>query len=468
MKKNQEKTKHLVAICGRTNVGKSTLFNRLTEKSQALVSNIAGTTRDSNLGTGTWNHLDFDIVDTAGLVEENVLEKDSSKEKDINRQSQKQALKYLKQADLILFVVDSKNGLLPEDKAIASLIRKNPTNREKCLLVANKVDNFRQAGETAQFNQLALGEPQIISAASGLGTGDLLDVVIDRLKKLPLNISEKKEIDEEETINVCIIGKPNVGKSSLLNSILGYERVIVSPVAHTTREPQDTIIDYDGKKIKIIDTAGISKHGQKTKNGLEKPGIQKTLAVLGKSQIALLVLDMSESLTHQDAKLVQEIFDRQKSLIIIANKWDIVEVRDTKKWTQVINDKLPFASWAPIQFVSAKSGEKVKKIMDLIVKVAEDRHLSLSASQCEKFMKAVVKIHKPAKGKGIKAPRIYEFRQTKDNPPSFLVRIGQDDDLHFSYLRFMENRLRERHSFLGTPIRIKIEKNKKSHTTTRK
>jgi GTP-binding protein len=238
----------------------------------------------------------------------------------------------------------------------------------------------------------------------------------------------------------------------------------VSPVPHTTREPQDTEINYKNKTITLIDTAGISKQGKKTK-GLEKYGIFKTLESLGKADIALLVLDLSEPITHQDAKLVQEIFKRQKSLIFIANKWDKVEVRNTKKWTEIIYDKLPFATWAPIQFISAKTGEKVSKILDLIITAAEQRRLNLSESQTEKFMKAVVKIHKPAKGSGLRAPHIYEFRQIKSDPPSFVVRIRPDDDLHFSYVRFIENRLRERHGFIASPIKIKVTKHKKSHTT---
>ncbi|MFA7088184.1 MAG: GTP-binding protein, partial [Patescibacteria group bacterium] len=246
--------------------------------------------------------------------------------------------------------------------------------------------------------------------------------------------------------------------------ILGYERVIVSPTPHTTREPQNTDIIYKGQKITLVDTAGIARHSRNV-IGFEKQGILKSLKSLEKTDIALLVMDISEPLTHQDAKLVQEIFDRGKSLIFIANKWDLVENRDTKKWTEILYDKLPFATWAPAQFLSAKTGEKVNKILDLVLTIAEQRKLLLSESQTEKFLKHVVKIHKPAKGKGLKAPRIYEFKQTKNNPPSFSLRIGPDDNLHFSYVRFIENRLRERHSFIGTPIHIRVVKYKKSHTT---
>ncbi len=427
-----------------------------------MVSDIAGTTRDSNLGTVEWAQSAFDLVDTAGIIDSRALSDKKILENDIDSQTQRQARYYLDQADLILLVTDAKTGLLPEDKSLAVGLKKNQEYRQKTLVVANKIDNFKNASEAAQFNQLGLGEPYIISAASGLGTGDLLDVIINKLGKPKRN---KKAVEEAaEKISACIIGKPNVGKSSLLNAILGYERVIVSPIAHTTREPQDTKIIYKEQSINLIDTAGVARHSRNAV-GFEKLGVQKSLKSLDRADIALLVIDINEPITHQDAKLIQEIKDRGKSLIFIANKWDKIKEHDPKKWTEIIYDKFPFATWAPIQFISAKTGDKVNKILDLVVTVASQRKLELSESQCNKFMKSVVKIHKPAKGKGTKSPRIYEFRQQDHNPPHFVVRIGPDDDLHFSYVRFMENRLRERYGFIGTPISLHVTKNKKSHTT---
>lgn len=450
----------LVVLCGRTNVGKSTLFNCLTEKKQALVSNIAGTTRDSNIGVVNWNNSSFELIDTAGITESYYTKK---KADDLEKLVEVQAISYLDKAKLIIFLVDAKAGLMPEDMALIKEIRKTDNYKEKIVLVANKVDSFKLAPETAVFNKLGIGEPKIISSVSGLGTGDLLDFIVDKIDKKRLNHEKEKE-EGEKTINVCLVGKPNVGKSSLLNSIVGYERVIVSPIAHTTRESQDTKIEFKGEKITLIDTAGISKQGKKSK-GLEKFGIEKTLGTLKRADIALIVLDLSEEITNQDLKIIEEINNLKKSLIIIANKWDKIEDRDTKEWTQSIRMKIPFVNYAPIQFISAKTGEKVGKIMDLVVTIAEQRKLTLSESQTEKFLKNVVKIHKPAKGKGTKAPRIYEFKQLKSNPPLFSLRIGPNDNLHFSYVRFMENRLRDRHGFLGTPINIKVTKNKKSHTT---
>ena len=487
----------LVVIFGRANVGKSTLFNCLTEKNQALVSNIAGTTRDSNLNKVSWRGKKFTLVDTGGII--NLLREISAKKKpsSLEAKVEHQARQYLTRADLILFLVDAKTGLLPMDKQMALFVKKFLKETKKIILVANKVDNFRQAAESAEFNKLALGEPFPVSAATGAGTGDLLDLIVKKIYPVRnfnlhqgrerqniisngvkpaivgtknllsegtknLLSEEAKNLLSENSIRVCIIGKPNVGKSSLLNSILGYERVIVSPEPHTTREPQDTEIIYEGKPIILVDTAGISKKGTKTK-GLEKHGIMKSLKALEKSDIALLVLDINKDLTHQDAKLVEEIFERKASLIIIANKWDLIAKKDVKKYSNYIYDSFPFATWAPIHFTSALSGSKTNKILDLVLKIDEGRKIILGDSQLNKFLLKIVKIHLPAKGKGARHPHIYELKQIEDNPPKFQLRIGVKDDLHFSYVRFITNRLREKFGFLGTPISIEIDKGRRTH-----
>ena len=253
-----------------------------------------------------------------------------------------------------------------------------------------------------------------------------------------------------------------MGKSSLLNSILGYQRVIVSSIPHTTREPQHTEIVYNKTPILLIDTAGISKRGAKTA-GLEKHGIAKSLVALKKCDLALLVIDISQPITHQDAKLVEEIVEAKKSFIFIANKWDQIETRDTKKYTDYLYGKLPFAQFAPIQFTSASTGEKVKKILDLALLIGEQRKLQLSDSQLAHFLARIVKVHRPSKGKGVRHPRIRDFKQTDANPPVFEMKIGAKEDLHFSYVRFIENRLRETYGFLGTPLTINVAKSKNVH-----
>ncbi|MFZ4648629.1 MAG: ribosome biogenesis GTPase Der [Patescibacteria group bacterium] len=481
----KEIKKPLIALFGRTNVGKSTLFNCLTERRQALVSDIPGTTRDSNLGMVEWNGFSFDLVDTAGILDGLFLEKKAKGLlTDIDEKTQRQAKSYLEKADILVFIVDNKTGLLPEDKELAKIIKKIPVLKNKIILVANKADSFKQRAETAEFNKLGLGEPLVISAASGGGTGDLLEEIVNRLKKHKLvqrnlKATEEKK-PEDEPIRICILGKPNVGKSSFLNSVLGYERVIVSEIAHTTREPQNTEIEFQGRKIQIVDTAGISRQGHKAER-LEKYGIEKTLTILKKSDIAFLMIDISEGITHQDAKLVQEIFDRGNSLVIVANKWDKIEKRDPKKWKEDIYSKFPFAAWAPIEFISSLSGsgkqnqsktgafsseelsKKINHLLSMAIEIDACRKITLSESQLSKFLSKIVKTHRPAKGKGLKHPHIYELKQTQTEPPKFGIRIGSRDNLHFSYVRFIENRLREKYNFLATPIHMNVLKNPKRH-----
>ena len=379
----------------------------------------------------------------------------------INQKTQKQVYELIKKADLLFFVVDNKDGILVEDKNMIRFLKKR-NYQNKTFLIVNKVDSFKQRLEASQFNKLSLGEPLLISSLTGSGLGDLLDLTVDFFKNdKKINIKESKEKDYER-INLCIIGKPNVGKSSLLNSFLGYERTIVSDIPHTTREPQSSEIVYKDKIINIIDTAGISRRGLKTKR-LEKYGIIKSKQSLKKSDIVLLILDINDLLTKQDARIVEEITDLGKSFIIIANKWDLIEDRDTKKWTREINIRLPFILWAPILFISAKTGRKTNKIFDLVLKINESRKKKLSDTTLDRFLNKMIKIHKPSKGKGIKHPRIFNLKQTWSNPPRFEVKIGSQEDLHDSYLRFLENRIREKFDFVGTPIRVSVKKNKKIH-----
>jgi GTP-binding protein len=467
----------IVAILGRTNVGKSTLFNRLTEHNQALVSKIENTTRDSNVGTVSWDNNDFTLVDTAGVIDikyftsgKKVIKK-MALLNSIDAQTQKQVVDFFNKASVVIFLVDIQAGLLLPDKEIARFLKEDPKYKDRVILAVNKADSVKQRLEFAEFNKLGLGEPLVLSATTGSGTGDLLDAIVKKLKqpkKAKLEKGEKEVEDESlEKINVCIFGKPNVGKSSMLNAILGYDRVIVSEIPHTTREPQNTELIYKDHVINLIDTAGISKHGHKSK-GLESHSIARSMQALRRANIVLLMLDINSEITHQDARLIQEIVDSGKSFVIIANKWDLIEERDTKKYTDYIYGKLPFVPWAPIQFISASSGEKVNKILDLILEIATTRALELSDSQLDHFLHRIVKIHKPAKGKGVKHPHIYELKQTRNNPPKFEMRIGHNDDLHFSYVRFVENRLREKYGFIGTPLHIRIVKEQKVHGVAEK
>jgi len=454
----------LVVIFGRTNVGKSTLFNKLTEQNKALISDVEGTTRDSNIGQVEWARKKFTLIDTGGIMNtKNLLKKTAKDKEDIDTIVQKQARDYLKKADLILFLVDTKTGLLPDDKKMALILKKTLPQNKNIMLIANKSDNPRLRSQTAEFNKLSLGAPLPISATTGSGTGDLLDLVI---KKIPSKKFPSNRLSSEifKPINVCILGQPNVGKSSLVNSILGEKKIIVSPIPHTTREPQDTEIEYNNHLINLIDTAGVSKRGQKgarkikLKETLEKKSIIKSLGVLKRADIALLVIDIKNGISHQDAKLVDEIISQKVSLIIVANKWDIIETRNTKKYTEYIYDSLPFIKWAPIQFVSALTGEKVMKILDLILEIKEQRKIKVSDTAMKNFLARIVKSQKPPKRKLDKRPHIFEIKQVKIDPPKFLIRIRNKDEIHYSYIKFIENRIRESFGFIGAPINIEIMK----------
>ena len=471
-----------VVIFGRANVGKSTLFNRLIEKNRALTSKIAGTTRDVNTGEVAWRGRRFELIDTGGILNPRVLS--AGKKKKLSAASEVEAIQLniekraslaLRESDLILFTVDSKAGLTPADQRLVLTLKKIvPDRAGRVILVVNKADSpLRAAARAADFFKLSLGEPQLVSAASGSGTGDLLDKII---AALPAGVDSDVVSEEPETpikpdseIRAIIIGQPNVGKSSFLNRLIGSEKVIVSPLPHTTREPQDELLRVKGQAIRLIDTAGLSKKGRQPlfkddePDRLIKDGIARSLGELRRADIAILVLDVSQDLTRQDAKIVEDIIERQKSLIFVANKWDLVETKDTVKFKQMIYDQFPYAQFAPILFISALTGSKTADIFDLLIAVARERKLEISPSQLNTFLMKMVRVHRPAKGKGVKHPHIHSFTQTNANPPRFEIRIGSKDDLHFSYVRFISNRLREKFGFTGTPIKIEVSKNRKVH-----
>ncbi len=457
----------IVVIFGRTNVGKSTLFNRLAEKNKALISEVEGTTRDSNIALANWQGKIFQLVDLAGWEKSPDKTKD---QEDIEKSLKKQAEFYLKKADLILFVVDNRAGLLSQDLDLARYIKKENKLKNKTIVVSNKMDNYKYLSESAQFNKLGLSEPTPISSVTGSGTGDLLDKIVDII-----NAPEEDELPEikEADIKVSIIGQPNIGKSSLLNKILGYERVAVSDTPHTTREPQDTAINYKNKKITLVDTAGINKKFKKL-DDLGKGSISKSLTAMRRSEVVLLVIDINEKLTKQDSKLVEEIIENQKSLIIIANKWDLVENKNIKDQTAKIYRHLPFITWAPIIFISCNpkkneiikankiEGEeknedsiskKIYSLLELILKVDSQRKQKLETQQLHDFLLNIVKVHKPTKGKGYKRPHIKTIRQREVGPPVFEITIGPNDTLNPTYLRFIENQLRKFFGFIGTPIK---------------
>jgi len=447
-----------IALVGRVNVGKSTLFNRLIEKNQAIVSKIPGTTRTSNEGVVLWRGKYIKLVDTGGLTfTDNV-----PLEEDILKQTEKA----VKDADVILFIADAKDGILPQERELAKRLRR--VEIKPVLFVANKVDSKKLEYNITEpeWSRLGLGEPIPISAASGRKIGDFLDILFKTLNKTKRR--PKKNISErDELINVSIIGKPNVGKSSLFNKIIGQEKVIVSDMPHTTREPHDTLITYihnrKKHKINFIDTAGIRRKA-KVRGHLEKQGIHKSIESIEDSDIILFVVDGNDTISSQDRQLGGLLEKRSKSIIIIVNKWDLAEdnsdhARNEAK--KLIYANFPHLDFAPIVFTSGLTGYKVHDIFPLILQAAQARQTEIPNKILDDFIQQASRGHKPARGKGTRHPKIIGMRQLNTDPPIFEMMIKYRTSLHRSYVNYVENRLREQFNFFATPIVIKLSKMKR-------
>lgn len=459
----------VVALIGRANVGKSTLFNRLIEQQKAIVSDIAGTTRTRNEGIVLWRGAEFLLVDTGGITHnEKVLFED-----DI----MKQAEKVLKEADIIVFVTDAKVGPVNEEIALAKRLRR--VKIKPVIFVANKVDNKKVEAtlNEPEWYRLGLGEPVAVSGSSGRGIGDFLDLIYTALQNRDTAAQDYEEPSGDRPIQVAIIGKPNVGKSSIFNKLIGEDKVIVSPVAHTTREPHDTLVSYRYKNeeedaadlpeeeqlINFIDTAGIRRKS-KVEGTLERQGIHKSIEVLEKSNLILFVIDGSETISQQDMQLGSLMERRSKSVIILINKWDLSEENTDRQRAEVkkmILSYFPHLDFAPILFVSGKTGYHIHDIFPMIVRVWKARHREIANRGLEKFLGYIMNSHKPARGKGTRQPSIMGIRQVNAAPPVFEIFIKYRTSLHRSYLNFIENKLREEFNFLGTPIVIKLTKMKK-------
>ncbi|MDP3900075.1 MAG: ribosome biogenesis GTPase Der [bacterium] len=455
-----------VVIFGRTNVGKSTLFNKIAGKSLALVSSIEGTTRDSNEKIIDWQGSRFELIDTGGIIKTELL-RDKQKlkspnidENDINSTVQLKSREQLINADIILFVVDNKAGLLEQDKQMGLLIKKIAGEEKKIILVANKVDTPTAQLKTAEFYKLSFGKLLPVSAATGSGVGDLLDEICAAIPK------SESENNERLEAKVAIIGQPNVGKSSLINAITGVDKIIVSSVAHTTREPQDTLINYKNNYIRLIDTAGIIKNKSKmNKQDFVSEGIKLSLAALKKSDIALLVLDIGLEISHHETKLISEVIENKISLIIVANKWDTISEKDHKHYQRQIYSKFPFVSWAPIIMLSAKNKTKINQLLDLVIEVNSARHKKIAPDELAEFLQSALRHAQPlsnAKIRGIMKtrmpkPKLKSLTQTYVNPPEFTLAIKSKLGLKGNYLKYLENRLREKFKFTGAPITIIIK-----------
>jgi GTPase len=464
----------LIAIIGRVNVGKSTLFNRLTEQRKALVSTVPGTTRDLNFGVCAWQGKKFQVVDTGGIFETKINKKPTTKEKQQKKENlpyqiETRARKIIGAADLILFLVDARDGILSKDRLIAQLVKQTG---KPILLVVNKTDNQELFQKASEFEKLGLGEPIAIAAVSGKGVGDMVDRVIKIMKKK----KNKKELAgynlgeaKANQLHVSIIGKPNVGKSSLLNKILGEDRVIVSPLPHTTREPQDTFLEFVGQPIRLIDTAGIRKKSKVHAGSLEAAGINMSIGTLKRSDIALFVLDSSENLASQDAQLANLLIESGVSVIFVANKYDQFETdKDTtKELTNYIHRVFPFLTYAPIIFTYALSGHNCHKILPLVMEVKHAREQKIPAKELSEFFDYLKKkMPPPRQQKKAGSPKkarahIKKLIQKDVNPPVFAILVGNEINVPEHYLRYLENSIRNRFKYIGTPLKIVVERDVK-------
>jgi len=442
-----------VALVGRVNVGKSTLFNRLIEKQHALISKIAGTTRTQNVGTAIWRAKNFEVVDTGGLE----FNEDIPLDTEIIEQTKKS----LETSDLILFIIDIQTGVLPQEKKLAKIIKTNYKSK-KVVLVANKADSPKWEGQQydSDILKLNLGEPFLISAQSGRNIGDLLDLIYDDLKALK---KRPKKTKVYHPTKIVLMGKPNVGKSSLFNKLIGEDKVIVSPMAHTTREPFDTLVEYEKKPYLFIDTAGIRKK-TKVKGELEKLGVQKSIQNVKEADIVLLLLDATDVISDQDQQLGGYLKEHSKSTIIVINKWDLADDNSDAFRNDVkaeIYSHFPHLDFAPIFFISAKTGYKIQQIFPAIKQADNERKIEIPQDVLDKFLEKITKRKLPSRGKGTKHPKLISLKQLNAGPPIFELIIKARTSLHSSYINYIINRLREDFSFYAAPIVVKITKFKK-------
>ncbi len=438
--------KALVALVGRPNVGKSTLFNRILGQRLAVVSEVPGTTRDRLYAEAEWAGVSFLLVDTGGLeVTEGrhtqPLSEDSEQFLPLIRQ---QANIAIQDADVVVQVVDGQSGITAADQEVADILRRS---QKPIIVAANKLESSRLRDGAYEFYELALGEVFPISALHGTGTGDLLDAIVE---SIPVSDIE----EEDDSIKVAILGRPNVGKSTLLNKLIGEERAIVSPIPGTTRDAIDTKLNWEGHDFTLIDTAGIRRRG-KIDPGVEKYSVLRAIKALQRADVALLLIDAAEGITTQDTHIAGMLIKEYASVIVLVNKWDTVD-KDTYTihiYSDEIRQALNFLPFVPLLFISAKTGQRVNKIMDLIVEVFEARFRRISTGQLNRLMRDAISRHPPPQKGGIQVKFAYVTQATVD-PPTFVFFVNKPDWVHFTYQRYLENRIREEFPFPGTPIRL--------------
>lgn len=433
-------SKPVVAIVGRPNVGKSSLFNILAGSRISIVKDTPGITRDRIYAEGSWLDRDFKIIDTGGI------EPDSSDI--ILSQMREQAQIAIDTADVIIFIVDVKQGLVDSDSKVADMLRRS---RKPVILCVNKVDDIKKFGnDVYEFYNLGIGEPISISAANRLGLGELLDAVVAHFPP-----AASKE-DEDDRIKVAIVGKPNVGKSSMINKLIGNERVIVSDIAGTTRDAVDTVIKHNKKEFVFIDTAGLRRK-KNVKEELEHYMVVRTVAAIERSDVTVVVIDAEEGVTEQDAKIAGIAHDAGKGIIVAVNKWDAVEKdsKTTAKFEKKIRSVLSFIPYAEIIFISALTGQRMNKLFDLTEAVFANASMRIATGVLNEIMTEAVALQQPPSDKGRRL-KLFYMTQVAVCPPTFVIFVNDKELMHFSYTRYMENRIREAFGFRGTPLKFII------------
>lgn len=437
-------SKPVVAIVGRPNVGKSTLFNVLAGERISIVQDTPGVTRDRIYAEVNWLDKAFTLIDTGGI------EPDSHDI--ILSQMREQAEIAIETADVIIFITDVRQGLQDSDAKVADMLRRS---HKPVILAVNKVDNFEKfMPDVYEFYNLGIGDPVPVSAASRLGIGDLLDVVIEQFPE-----GSAKE-EEDDRPRIAIVGKPNVGKSSLINRLLGEQRVIVSDIAGTTRDAIDTNIKYDGRDYVFIDTAGLRRKN-KIKEEIERYSIIRAVTAVERADVVMIVIDATEGVTEQDAKIAGIAHDRGKGIIIAVNKWDAIEKNDktVKEHTERIRQILSFMPYAEILFISAKTGQRMHRIFEMIDIVIENNSMRIATGVLNEIMTEAVAMQQPPSDKG-KRLRLYYITQVAVKPPTFVIFVNDKQLMHFSYTRYIENRIRDAFGFKGTSLKFIIRERK--------
>ena len=447
----------VVAIVGRPNVGKSTLFNRLIGRRTAIISDVAGTTRDRVYGTSEWNGRTFTVVDTGGLE----LDPGTS----IEERVQDQARVAIEEADLVLFVVDAHAGLAPLDYEVADRLRRAAA---PVILVVNKGDNPAREADAVEFFALGFDPSITISAQHGRNTGDLADLIVEHLpppseaeaaasvRPEDLTAEELAELSETEmgAPRVAIVGRPNTGKSTFVNRVLGSDRMIVSEVPGTTRDPIDTAVELDGQPLVLVDTAGIRRRGA-IDRGIERYSVLRSMKAIDSADVAIVMTDATEGYTAQDAHVVGYVLEAGKGVVLVLNKWDAVEKDEhtADQWLRRLRREAPYLAWADIVFASALTGQRVERILNEALRVAEERYRRVPTGDLNRVVSDAVRAHPPSHVRN-RLPKILYATQAAVAPPTFVIFVNDPELIHFSYRRYLENRIRDEYGFLGTPIRL--------------